>query len=107
MNNDEIRVRVIKTLSGIVNSYADTLIVRAADVVLKERRKLILVTRETPLSLIHLRNMVTVTESGGIILPASPSYYGNQETITEVAQTVLDRVLDLAAFDLESFRWGE
>jgi 4-hydroxy-3-polyprenylbenzoate decarboxylase len=80
---------------------------RAADVVLKERRRLILVTRETPLSLIHINNMKTVTEAGGIICPATPSFYSNPTTMEEVAATVTDRVLDLAGFDISSYRWGK
>ncbi|MBT5090462.1 MAG: 3-octaprenyl-4-hydroxybenzoate carboxy-lyase, partial [Flavobacteriales bacterium] len=71
------------------------------------RRKLILVTRETPLSLIHLNNMKTITESGGIICPATPSFYSNPSSFEELASTVIDRVLNLADLDNESFSWGE
>jgi 4-hydroxy-3-polyprenylbenzoate decarboxylase len=74
------------------------LIARAADVILKERRKLILVTRDTPLNLIHINNMKTITEAGGIICPASPSFYSRPSDITSLAQTVVDRVIDLAGF---------
>lgn len=92
-------------LGRIATGVSTDLITRAADVVFKERRRLILVTRETPLSLIHLRNMVTVTEAGGIIAPAVPSFYGKPETLEQVAATVVDRVLDLAGFDVDTFRW--
>jgi 4-hydroxy-3-polyprenylbenzoate decarboxylase len=75
--------------------------------VLKERRRLILVTRDTPLSLIHINNMKTVTESGGIICPASPSFYSRPTNVAEIAGTVVDRVLDLAGFQQQVYRWGE
>jgi 4-hydroxy-3-polyprenylbenzoate decarboxylase len=83
------------------------LITRAADVVLKEKRKLICVARETPYNLIHIRNMETITLAGGIICPATPSFYSQPKTIEEVASTVVDRVLDLAGFEIKSFRWGK
>jgi 4-hydroxy-3-polyprenylbenzoate decarboxylase len=95
------------TLGRIAHGISDDLITRAADVMLKERRKLILVTRDTPLSLIHINNMKTVTEAGGIICPASPSFYSNPKTIDEAAATVVDRVIDLCGLDQQSFRWGE
>ena len=95
-------------LARIAMGISSDLVTRAADVVLKERRKLILVTRDTPLNLIHINNMKTVTEAGGIICPASPSFYSHPTTIEEVAATVVDRVLDLAGFDLtNTYRWGE
>jgi 4-hydroxy-3-polyprenylbenzoate decarboxylase len=94
-------------LSRVATGISNDLMTRAADVVLKERRRLILVTRETPLSLIHINNMKTVTEAGGIICPATPSFYSNPTTIEEVAATVTDRVLDLAGFDISSYRWGK
>lgn len=94
-------------LGRIATGISNDLITRAADVILKERRKLILVTRDTPLSLIHINNMKTVTEAGGIIAPACPSFYSKPVTIEEVAATVVDRVLDLAGFDLSTYRWGE
>jgi 4-hydroxy-3-polyprenylbenzoate decarboxylase len=74
---------------------------------LKERRKLLLVTRDTPLSLIHINNMKTVTEAGGIICPASPSFYSQPQTIDELAATVTDRVIDLAGLQQNSYRWGQ
>jgi len=94
-------------LARIASGVSNDLVTRAADVVLKERRRLILVPRDTPLSLIHIRNMQTVTEAGGIICPASPSFYSRPATLEAVAATVVDRVLDLAGFDLSSYRWGE
>jgi flavin prenyltransferase len=94
-------------LARIATGVSNDLITRAADVALKERRRLILVTRDTPLSLIHLRNMQTVTEAGGIICPATPSFYSRPNTVEEVVATVVDRVLDLAGLELPSYRWGE
>ena len=94
------------TLGRIANGISDDLVSRAADVMLKERRKLILVTRETPLNLIHITNMKMVTEAGGIIVPASPSFYSKPKTIEEIAATVIDRVIDLTGLSNESYRWG-
>jgi 4-hydroxy-3-polyprenylbenzoate decarboxylase len=95
------------TLGRIANGISDDLITRAADVILKERRKLILMVRDTPYNLIHIKNMETVTLAGGIICPATPSFYSMPKTIEDVAATVVDRVLDLAGFDIASFRWGK
>jgi flavin prenyltransferase len=94
------------TLGRIAGGISNDLITRAADVVLKERRKLILVVRDTPYNLVHIRNMETVTLAGGIICPATPSFYSRPSTIEDLASTVVDRVLDLAGFDISSFRWG-
>jgi 4-hydroxy-3-polyprenylbenzoate decarboxylase len=94
-------------LARIATGVSTDLITRAADVVLKERRRLILVTRDTPLSLIHINNMKTVTEAGGIICPASPSFYSKPTDLNAVVRTVTDRVLDLAGLKLDSYRWGE
>lgn len=94
-------------LGRIAAGVSNDLTTRAADVILKERRRLILVARETPYSQIHLRNMLTITEAGGIICPATPSFYSRPETFEELASTVIDRVLDLAGFDLKSYRWQE
>ena len=95
------------TLGRIAQGISNDLISRAADVVLKERRKLIAVVRDTPFSLIHINNMKTVTEAGGIICPANPSFYSLPGTIEEVAQTVVSRVIDLAGFEQDSYRWNE
>lgn len=95
------------TLGRIATGISNDLITRAADVVLKERRKLICVVRDTPYNLIHIRNMETITLAGGIICPATPSFYSIPKTIDEVAATVVDRVLDLAGFDIKTFRWGK
>jgi 4-hydroxy-3-polyprenylbenzoate decarboxylase len=94
------------SLGRIATGISSDLITRAADVILKERRKLICVVRDTPYNLIHIRNMETITLAGGIICPATPSFYSKPKTIEEVAATVVDRVIDLAGFDLKSFRWG-
>jgi len=95
------------TLGRIAGGISNDLVTRAADVILKERRKLICVVRETPYNLIHLRNMTTVTEAGGIICPATPSFYCNPKTIEEVAYTVISRVLQLAGLDTGGYKWGE
>ena len=95
------------TMGRIAAGISNDLTTRAADVILKERRKLILVARDTPLSLIHINNMKTITEAGGIICPAVPSFYNKPKTIEEVAETVVNRVLDLAGLDNPSYRWGE
>ncbi len=94
------------TLGRIAGGISNDLITRAADVILKERRKLICVVRDTPYNLIHIRNMETVTLAGGIICPATPSFYSRPSSIEEVADTVVDRVLDLAGLDVKTFRWG-
>ena len=93
------------TLGRIANGTSDDLIARAADVMLKERRRLILVPRETPYSLIHINNMKTLTLAGAIICPATPSFYSNPKTIDELVMTVVDRIIDLAGFNSRGFRW--
>ena len=95
------------TLGRIAAGISNDLITRAADVILKEKRKLICVVRETPYNLVHIRNMETVTLAGGIICPATPSFYSKPTTLEEVADTVVDRVLDLAGYDISTFRWGQ
>ncbi len=95
------------TLARIAHGISNDLTTRAADVILKERRKLILVTRDTPISLIHIENMRTVTLAGGIIVPASPSFYSRPKSFEDLASTVIDRVLDLANVDNVTYRWSE
>lgn len=95
------------TLGRIAAGVSDDLISRSADVILKERRKLICVIRDTPYNLIHIRNMETVTLAGGIICPATPSFYSKPQTIEQVVATVVDRVLDLAGLNVQTFRWGK
>lgn len=95
------------TMGRIAAGISDDLLTRTADVMLKERRKLILVARETPYNLIHIKNMETISLAGGIICPATPSFYSRPQTIDEVVNTVVHRVLDLAGFQVKSFRWGK
>lgn len=95
------------TLGRIATGISNDLITRAADVILKERRKLVLVAREAPYSLIHINNMKAVTEAGGIICPATPSFYSIPKTIEEAAATVINRVIDLVGLEDNSFRWGD
>lgn len=92
----------MKTLAAIAHGYSDNLVARAADVVLKERRRLVLMARETPLNLAHLRNMVQVTEMGGIIYPPVPAFYGHAQTIDALVDHTVSRVLDL--FDIHLAR---
>lgn len=95
------------TMGRIAAGVSNDLVTRAADVILKERRKLILVTRDTPLNLIHINNMKIITEAGGIICPASPSFYSKPQSHEQIAATVVDRVIDLTGLKQESFRWNE
>lgn len=95
------------TIGRIASGISNDLISRAADVILKERRKLICVVRETPYSLVHLKNMETITQAGGIICPATPSFYSKPKTIEEVVATVADRIIDLAGLKIDTFRWGQ
>lgn len=95
------------TLGRIATGISNDLTTRAADVILKERRKLVLVVRDTPYNLIHINNMKTVTEAGGIICPATPSFYSRPNTFEELAATVIDRVVDLCGFENESYRWND
>jgi flavin prenyltransferase len=95
------------TMGRIANGVSDDLISRAADVMLKERRRLILVPRETPYNLIHIRNMETLTLAGAIICPATPSFYSRPETVEDLVLTVVNRIISLAGFESESFRWME
>jgi len=93
------------TLGRIAHGTSDNLIIRSADVMLKERRKLILVIRESPYNLIHINNMKVLTEAGGIICPANPSFYAHPQSIEELIVTVVDRILDLSGFKIEAARW--
>lgn len=95
------------TMGRIASGVSDDLITRSADVMLKERRRLILVARETPYNLIHINNMKLITEAGGVICPATPSFYSKPITFEELAATVIDRVLILSGLKIDSFRWGE
>ncbi len=96
------------TLARIAHGTSESLILRAADVFLKERRKLILVPRETPWNLIHARNAVAVIEAGGILLPASPSFYSGPQTFDELADTVVWRILDQLGIEApNACRWRD
>lgn len=92
----------MKTLSGIAMSYADNLLLRAADVALKDRRKLILVVRETPIHLGHLRLMTQVAEMGGIIMPPVPAFYHRPKTIADLVDHTVNRILDLLDLELDA-----
>jgi 4-hydroxy-3-polyprenylbenzoate decarboxylase len=94
------------TIGRLASGTSGDLITRAGDVMLKERRKLVLVPRETPYNLIHLSNMKLLTEAGAIVCPASPSFYSKPSGITELVMTVVDRVLVLAGLEVETYRWG-
>lgn len=94
------------TLGRIAAGISEDLTTRAADVILKERRKLILVVRETPYNLIHINNMKTVTEAGGIICPATPSFYSRPQSMEDLAATVIDRIIDITGLENNSYRWG-
>jgi len=95
------------TIGRIANGTSDDLIARAADVILKERRKLIVVPREAPYNLIHIRNMETLTLAGAVICPASPSFYSKPASIDDLIKTVTDRIMSLAELEDDSYRWME
>jgi len=95
------------TMGRISSGISNDLTTRAADVILKERRKLIIIAREAPYSLIHINNMKTITEAGGIICPATPSFYSKPTTFEELAATVIDRALSLCEFEFDKYSWGE
>jgi 4-hydroxy-3-polyprenylbenzoate decarboxylase len=95
-------------LARIAHGMSEDLVGRAADVMLKERRKLVLVARDTPLSLIHLENMAAVTRAGAVVLPAAPSFYGRPQSIQDLLDTVVGRVLDHLGLPARlGPRWGE
>lgn len=91
----------MKTLAAVAHGFGDNLISRAADVVLKERRKLVLVPRETPLNLAHIRNMASVTEMGGVIFPPLPAFYGSTKSLPQLIDESVGRMLGLAGVDVE------
>lgn len=95
----------VGTVGRVASGVSQTLIERAADVMLKERRRLVVVVRETPLSLIHLRNMTTLTEAGAIVLPASPSFYSRPTDIEELCNTVTERIVSLLGIDAPHYEW--
>ncbi|MDQ6912364.1 MAG: UbiX family flavin prenyltransferase [Verrucomicrobiota bacterium] len=98
----------MSTLGRIASGSGENALLRAADVFLKERRKLIVVPRETPWSLVHARNVVTLLEAGAIVLPAIPSFYSRPQSVTDVADTVVWRILDqLGLPNPRAFRWKE
>lgn len=97
----------MKTLAGIAHGYSDDLLTRAADVCLKERRRLVLVTRETPLSLVHVRNMLAVTEAGATVLPPVPAFYHRPSSIEDLLAHLTGKVLDQFGIDHDLFtRWN-
>jgi 4-hydroxy-3-polyprenylbenzoate decarboxylase len=95
------------TLGRIAHGISDDLTTRAADVILKERRQLICITRDTPLNQIHLDNMATLSRAGAVIMPAAPSFYSKPKTFDELADTVVHRALDMMGIDANAYRWGE
>ena len=97
----------MKTLAAVAHGFSDNLVTRAADVILKERRRLVLMVRETPFNLAHLRNMTAVTEMGGIIFPPLPSFYHRPATIADMVEHTVDRVVDLLGIEnAQAARWG-
>lgn len=96
----------MRTLAAVAHGLADNLITRAADVMLKERRPLVLAVRETPFNLAHLRNMTAVTEMGGVIFPPLPAFYFQPQTITELVDHTVLRMLEHVGIDMDGPRWG-
>lgn len=97
----------MRTLAAVAHGLSDNLITRAADVMLKERRRLILLTREAPLNLVHLRNMTSVTEMGGIIYPPAPAFYQRPQTLAEIINHTISRIIDLLEIPQpQAMRWS-
>ena len=94
-------------LGRMASGISTDLMTRAADVMLKERRKLIVVPREAPYNLIHLENMVKLTQAGAIICPATPSFYSKPQNLEDICLTVVDRIVDLLGLSQETYRWSE
>lgn len=94
------------SVGRIASGVSSGLLTRAADVMLKERRRLVLVVRETPLNLIHLRNLTSVTEAGAIVFPASPFYYHKPGSMVELLNPMIDRILQIAGIESDTYRWG-
>lgn len=95
------------TVSAVAHGSSRSLVERAADVALKERRKLIVVPRETPLSLVHLRNLTLLTEAGAVVIPAAPGFYHRPTKISDLVDFIVQRVLDQLGLDVEiAPRWG-
>jgi len=94
------------TVGRIAHGYADDLLTRAADVMLKEKKQLVLVVREMPYNLIHIENFRLLALAGAIICPASPSFYSKPQTIDEVVETVINKVLHLTGFQVKGYEWG-
>ena len=97
----------MKTLAGVANGFSDNLLLRAADVVIKEGRKLVVVPREAPFSQIHLRNMMTLSQAGAVIVPPVMTFYSGQETATQMADYLIGKILDQFGIDYDGYkRWG-
>jgi len=97
----------VGTIGRVASGVSQTLIERAADVMLKERRRLIFVVRETPYSLVHLRNMTALTEAGAVILPATPSFYSLPQSVEEVCRTVTERITTMLGIEVKRYEWGK